>query len=315
MKKYLFIAIVLSVVPSVAFASWWNPTSWGILSFLFHTNPQVQIISTTTLSNQTSTDNSTTTVTTTISTSTAPEVNVVATSTLKTDTSVRKTTTSIKIYTPPVQPQTSVVPNSSDKGSSPCPVGYTCSPTVQITASATSQPTSTIASPTALSDQQICVNSYGQNSVSTGNKNSNGGPVCGCQNGYQWNNGQTSCQLQQQSAPTIFNTTLPSSQTSATSITAQQTQCQLQYNNQLLAFNAENANTLQTEASMKNDIASEEQQIYQLENGGMNAGGLDNVLHQNLDATEARLASMIASNQTYLQTIKDSLQSCLSLVH
>ena len=314
MKKYLLVVIVLSIVPSVTFASWWNPSSWSIFSFIFHTNPQVQMISTTTLPDQTPPDNSTTT-TTTISIATTTEVTAATTSTPKVNTPVKKSATSLKIYTPLIQVQTPVVPNSTDKGSTVCPAGYSCSPIVQTTASATPQSTATIASPTPLSDQQICVNSYGQNSVSTGNKNGNGGPICGCKNGYQWNNGQTSCQLQQQSVPTTFNTTLPSSQTSATSITAQQTQCQLQYNNQLLAFNAENANTLQTEASMKNDIASEEQQIYQLENGGMNAGGLDNVLHQSLDATEARLASTIASNEAYLQTIKDSLQSCLSLVH
>ena len=28
MKKYIFSIAILSVIPSVAFASWWNPFSW-----------------------------------------------------------------------------------------------------------------------------------------------------------------------------------------------------------------------------------------------------------------------------------------------
>ena len=35
MKKYISILLlVIFIVPSIAFASWWNPSSWGIFSFL-----------------------------------------------------------------------------------------------------------------------------------------------------------------------------------------------------------------------------------------------------------------------------------------
>lgn len=53
MKKYILAIAVLAIVPSVAFASWWNPTTWGIFSFLFSSTPQVQIASTTTVLNRT----------------------------------------------------------------------------------------------------------------------------------------------------------------------------------------------------------------------------------------------------------------------
>ena len=49
MKKHLLIVSILLIVPSVTFASWWNPSSWGILSFLFHADQQVPISTTTAL--------------------------------------------------------------------------------------------------------------------------------------------------------------------------------------------------------------------------------------------------------------------------
>jgi|GEM_PF-4618555 len=89
MKKYLLLAVALSVVPSVAFASWWNPFTWNIFSS-YQPNSQIQIISTTTPSDQTFIDNATTTATTTISTATATEVTVTTTSTPNTDIPVKK---------------------------------------------------------------------------------------------------------------------------------------------------------------------------------------------------------------------------------
>jgi len=40
---------------------------------------------------------------------------------------------------------------------------------------------------------QICKNDYGVNSYSTGEKNADGGPICDCNTGYQWNASQTAC--------------------------------------------------------------------------------------------------------------------------
>ncbi len=40
---------------------------------------------------------------------------------------------------------------------------------------------------------QQCKDSYGVNGYSTGEKNADGGPICDCNDGYQWNSGQTAC--------------------------------------------------------------------------------------------------------------------------
>ncbi len=40
---------------------------------------------------------------------------------------------------------------------------------------------------------QICKDDYGSNAYSTGAKNADGGPVCDCNDGYQWNASQTAC--------------------------------------------------------------------------------------------------------------------------
>ena len=46
--------------------------------------------------------------------------------------------------------------------------------------------------PVKLSNDQICKNQYGVNSVYTGN-NSQGGLICDCTSGYTWNTGDTAC--------------------------------------------------------------------------------------------------------------------------
>lgn len=45
----------------------------------------------------------------------------------------------------------------------------------------------------AKTPNQICKENYGSHSYSTGAKNADGGPVCDCNDGYQWNDSQTSC--------------------------------------------------------------------------------------------------------------------------
>ncbi len=40
---------------------------------------------------------------------------------------------------------------------------------------------------------QICKDEYGSQSYSTGEKDSLGDPICDCNDGYQWNSGQTAC--------------------------------------------------------------------------------------------------------------------------
>ncbi|NCN08150.1 hypothetical protein GW944_01080 [Candidatus Parcubacteria bacterium] len=49
-----------------------------------------------------------------------------------------------------------------------------------------------VAERTKTANQQ-CKDNYGVNAYSTGEKNADGGPVCDCNDGYQWNAGQTAC--------------------------------------------------------------------------------------------------------------------------
>jgi peptidoglycan hydrolase-like protein with peptidoglycan-binding domain len=60
-----------------------------------------------------------------------------------------------------------------------------------------SQPTSAVSDqenqPVAKNNNQICQNQYGANSDYTGANNSQGGLICGCERGYQWNSNQTAC--------------------------------------------------------------------------------------------------------------------------
>lgn len=49
-----------------------------------------------------------------------------------------------------------------------------------------------IESPTKTSDQ-ICKDNYSINSYYTEKKDSKGGPICDCSNGYQWNTSRTTC--------------------------------------------------------------------------------------------------------------------------
>lgn len=93
MKKYLLVIATLSIVPSVAFASWWNPLTWNIFSS-HQPNSSIQIISTTTLPDQTLTDNSTTTAVT-IPAATTTEVIVATTSTTRINILTKKVTTSV----------------------------------------------------------------------------------------------------------------------------------------------------------------------------------------------------------------------------
>jgi peptidoglycan hydrolase-like protein with peptidoglycan-binding domain len=63
--------------------------------------------------------------------------------------------------------------------------------------SSINQPTSAIGNqqsqPVTESNNQICQNQYGENSDYTGTNNSQGGLICGCNSGYQWNSSQTAC--------------------------------------------------------------------------------------------------------------------------
>lgn len=140
MKKYLPALVLTALfIPAVAFASWWNPFTWNIFSS-YQSNPQLQIINTTTLPVQTLANNSTTTATTTIPTAITTEVVVATTSTSKINIPIKKVTPPVKTPTPPVS-ATYRVPVSS---STVCPTSYNCSVINQPVAGTTTSNTTSL---------------------------------------------------------------------------------------------------------------------------------------------------------------------------
>ena len=104
MKKYLPVLVMVTlIVPSVAFASWWNPTSWGIWSFFFgggnSTSSQVVVQSTSTTAIQVAD----------ISTSSNRASNYIATTTIVASTSVISKTAQVPLKISNVESEHSYV--------------------------------------------------------------------------------------------------------------------------------------------------------------------------------------------------------------
>lgn len=166
MKKNIGIVVIAItlIVPQVAFASWWNPVSWSMFSYLFgNTSPQVLNPTATNTNLSSSSTSATTTKSTTLnkqSKSTKEAIKPV-----KTEKEQPKGTLCNGVYWSacPVD-QKFVCPKSGD---AICEISKT--------------------------DQQVCETDYGPNSLYTGQKNSNGSLSCGCKSGYEWNKNQTSC--------------------------------------------------------------------------------------------------------------------------
>ncbi len=221
-KVFIAIIVLAVVTPSVAMASWWNPFTW------FGSNVvKPQTVFTPIDISTTTTSVSTTTVT--IQTHTATST---ATSTIKNKPAIKKQVSNT-VITPDL---TSVPVSTPAPASVPlCPNGATLESNCATFPNGTTviiEPTPPQAVPKT--NQQICEDSYGQNSVDSGNKNESGGPVCFCKSGYMWNSTRTSCQnTGQQSAPIFlptYNTTNYAEQSSqnATILLQQQQQQQLQ---------------------------------------------------------------------------------------
>lgn len=153
MKKYLIILLLIAfILPSVAFASWYNPFSW-FYNWTFHK--------------------------TEITTDNPGQKITVPTTTTTNDVSKKVITSIIKNQTKnlPVPVIVKTIPKK-DATSSPAVI-----PSPQ-------QPISVV--PSKTNDQQ-CQDSFGSNSSFTGQKKTDGGLICGCESGYDWNNNQTSC--------------------------------------------------------------------------------------------------------------------------
>ena len=166
MKKYLLVLVVLVVIsPSIALASWWNPFSWFSSKIHVGNNENTtQVVEKKSENNLSST---------------SPILIEISN---KTSTTSATTKISPKIVTKP-----KTIVNQTIKVTVPQVKTFTLSNGAVV------DENGNLITPPAKTDQQKCDDSFGLNSIDTGEKNNNGGPICSCQTGYIWNSDQTSC--------------------------------------------------------------------------------------------------------------------------
>ncbi len=214
MKKYLLIASLMTlIVPSVAFASWWNPFSW----FHFSNSETIEVATSTVQA-----------MATTTSTSTPKTTNIIP----RADEKKKAEQVTVPI---PTQTTTTIA-------STTCPTGMVCTPITQVMtkpvdlyAKYRDPATGEIMTPVEWSNyvaskltskeinpvtgkiytledfglvgnsssktpDQKCADKYGANSIWTGTKTDSGAVNCKCASGYVPNGAGTACQIQQQSS-------------------------------------------------------------------------------------------------------------------
>ena len=125
MKNYqkLFTVMVLGmlIIPQVTFAAWWNPTSWGIFSFLFHPQPQVETIIPVASSTNIATDVSSSTMVSNATTTATTTENLAPVVTVPVKKTAKKTVSVPPVQTPQQVQQTGTLCNGSYWKE--CPVG------------------------------------------------------------------------------------------------------------------------------------------------------------------------------------------------
>jgi len=213
MKKYLSIIIlILSVVPSVAFASWWNPFTWFEQSNnSVHQQVQQTVVNTQETANYShpvsktfyvQADNTrihdcasltckvianypaNSEITSTGQPTnlpdwvqfTFPDSNGVTTTGYIKSTMLGENKVVIQKVVP-----TGTLCNGDYYNQCPSGQDFVCPSTGKAYCD------------TPKTNDQKCEDSWGSNSSYTGQKNTNGGLICGCKNGYGWNGTQTSC--------------------------------------------------------------------------------------------------------------------------
>ena len=201
-QKFFIVAIVgILIIPQITFAAWWNPISWGIFSFIFHSNsPQVEMVSTTTIPSDTAVNSAIDVV--------KPEV-VTTTksiptnkSTIKPSTKASATVTTTPPPAPVQTPQQTQPTGTLCNGTywNDCPVGQNLiCPT---TGNAYCQIPQPPAQPVQQKDNyQICKDSYGHATWDGSSYTSSGGPNCSCDPGYGPSSDGKSCIVVQVSQP------------------------------------------------------------------------------------------------------------------
>lgn len=192
MKKYILIIAIVASSPSIALAAWWNPMSWGIFSFIFHTQPQVETTIMATSSNETGADISPNTTvsdsSTTISTeeSSSPVVTPVTKI-------IKKVSPTPPVTVQTQSPQQQIGTLCNGTYWKECPVGqnFICPSTGNAYCQPPQQP---VQQPVLQKDNyQICRDTYGHATWDGFSFTASGGPNCSCDAGYGPSSDGKSC--------------------------------------------------------------------------------------------------------------------------
>ncbi|MEI8328048.1 MAG: hypothetical protein WCG02_02830 [Candidatus Taylorbacteria bacterium] len=199
-KIFTLVIIGALIIPQVTFAAWWNPATWGIFSFIFHTQPQVQTIITATSSGERSADISPNNTLSDVNTSTTTDENHAPIVTAPIKKTVKNVTPTASTPPATVQPQSprQVQPTGSlCNGTyySSCPTGQNliCPQTGSAYCQVPQQPTQ---QPVVQQQDgyQYCSSTY-SNSIWDGSSHtSSGGFFCSCKSGYAPSSDSKSCQ-------------------------------------------------------------------------------------------------------------------------
>lgn len=306
----IILFLIIFIIPSFAFASWWNPTSW------FQKSPTTQLVKI-------------------VQPSTSPTVTKSTQYPKKNDTtkniskkSIAKKTIAIN---PPVVVENKVPPQTTINPPAPIQVPQQNSvtttvqppqlvtPTVIVVPQNTTQcngATYTLVCPTG--EHFFCpTNGEGGKCVSPDANYCNGTAWSTCSSGESFSctsNGGVCFPIQTQIVPSVSSTpvVVPSTQPTlpvAPTIAQQTTTCQQQYDTSIAPINS---SEIQTENLINTAISNDQQTINQLANNGVAFSGAMGQAQQNLTNDQARLASTVDSYNKTIQTFKSILQSCIN---
>lgn len=188
-KTFVTIAITLLIVPQLAFASWWNPFSWSIFSFLFDREPKAEtvVLPSSNVVATSSWEASLTDTTTTTLTEEKPKLDAGLTET------PTKVLPSVPAKTPPlvVQPPSQIAQPTGTlcNGTywNACPIGQKL--TCPTSGDAYCDVPQVITEPLPqIDNDQFCKDSYGNRSIWDASITN-----CACESGYLFNAESNSC--------------------------------------------------------------------------------------------------------------------------
>ncbi|MCX6722034.1 MAG: hypothetical protein NTY04_02505 [Candidatus Staskawiczbacteria bacterium] len=187
----LIILVSFLLVPTIAFASWWNPFSWGIWNNIFHkADTKTQILENRVKELESKLNSATTT---------KPVIEDVVKTTPKTtvETTPKTTTASPASTATPkcskyIDPATGqYFKTAEDYGNYVATKIPVCDAENKVLDM--SNPIKCDGTVNCITYTQSCQNDFGTNSIWSGKLNSNGSLSCGCRPNYQLNSEKTEC--------------------------------------------------------------------------------------------------------------------------